>query len=271
MKYTTLILAFFVGFFTPLTAQNTAKELLARSYNQTSLSQAITQSYISVIFKIDKNYHVQKLQSDALTFSDELDELDIELISIGLQDKLLGLKGAWLKYRNVLFSGGYQKDKIIELLEANVALVRECNTVSKVLKRYAEEQGGGKMITTTYNDVELLELLGKQSVYAHVIPTYYMLQTGKMMEQVAVQNYRTCLEEYENNLTNIIKLVDTQPDLTPLVTQNLAKWYTLEQICTTTKNEMEGLGSFYSLAKASAGLSQSNQLLINKIIEIGQQ
>jgi len=251
-----------------LSAQTSSKELLMRSYQQAVLSQQITKHYIAACLKINKRANIKKLQNDALTFSDELEELDVELLSIGMQDQMIDLREVWLAYRKVLFSGGYRKKKITKLAKANVALLKECKNLCADIATYATRTGI-KMIDENFDDVQLLQILGEQAIYSQTIPSYYMLKTVGLKHLLSAIPFHTAIMNYEKHLQEIIKLVDTRTELTKLVKANLEHWYNLEQICTQLVVASESTEEFYPLLEASAGLTLSNQTLMARIVDLG--
>ncbi len=267
---TAILLLFVLMNATNSYTQVAAKELLIKSYQQAALSQQITKNYVSIVLKIDKKENRIKLQNDALAFSDELEELEIGLISIGLQGQLAKLQTAWFEYKAVLFGGGYTKKKITELAKANVKLLEASEEVSKVLARAVERQGS-KMLTEEYDDLQILKMVGEQSIYAHTIPTYYMLKTVGLKHQLCEQPYHKCIINYENNLQKIIPIADTHKQLTETVTTNLLYWSALEKICTKLKIESESIDEFNPLLQASTGLATTNQLLLNEILRLSYE
>jgi hypothetical protein len=250
--------------------QVSTKELLARAYQQASLSQQITKSYISLVLKIDKKDNRQKLQNDALTFSDELEELEVELLTIGMDQKLIPLQEAWLDYRKIIFGGGYTQKKVTQLAKANHTLLAANQELCNQLRRVAERDGI-KMITEEHNDIDMIEMVGKQNIYAHTIPSYYMLKTVGLKHTLCMEAYHTCIIEYEDNLQEIIPLVDTSEYLGDAIRNNLVYWASLEGICTKMIVKSESIEEFYPLLNASNGLSQTNLLLLEAIVEMSYE
>lgn len=267
---TILFILITVSFSSLVQAQTSTKELLARAYQQAGLSQQITKSYISIILKIDKKDNREKMQNEALTYSDELEELEVELLTIGMDDKLIPLQEAWIDYRKVIFGGGYNKKKITALAKANKKLLAANQELCNQLRR-AAERNGGKMLTDEYSDIDIIEMLGRQGIYTHTIPSYYMLKTVGLKHTLCEEAYHKCIIKYEDNLQEIIPLVDTYQYLSETVRSNLAYWANLEEICTKMIIKSESIDEFYPLLNASKGLAQSNALLLDAIIEMSYE